>query len=601
MYKLSILLYLLSSFFCCISAQISRTQDFNFDWKFSLSNDSNSFSIDYNDKNWEKIDLPHDWSVEASFDTLNGEGCSGYLPGGIGWYRKEFTLSPENNQKIYILFDGVYNHSEVWINGHRLGYHPYGYTPFYYDLTPYLYDEYKKNIIAVKVDHSRYADSRWYAGSGIYRNLKLITTDKLHIPIWGSFVTTPQVSESEAEIALAISLKNDYTTEESVLVRTKILNPSGKVVAESSSNHIISSQYEEIIKQGLKINQPQLWSTERPAMYQASITVWIDNKMVDSYTTLFGIRKFRFDPEKGFFLNDKNIKIKGVCLHHDAGLVGAAVPKGVWRRRLQALKDGGCNAIRISHNPASEELLDLCDEMGFLVQDEFFDEWDFPKDKRLNMYERHDDYISRGSAEYFQEYAEKDLKTTVLAHRNHPSVFQWSIGNEIEWTYPRNRPSTGFFDNMSWSGNYFWSQPPYSPQKIKSVYDSLPKLEYQIENTALKLAGWTKQMDTTRPVIANCILPSASFETGYADALDIVGFSYRRVMYDYAKKYYPNKVIMGTENVGQWHEWKAIEERPFISGTFLWTGIDYMGEAHHRKRKGKKEPVRRKGISCGVA
>ncbi len=260
--------------------------------------------------------------------------------------------------------------------------------------------------------------------------------------------------------------------------------------------------------------------------------------------------------------------------------MGAAVPRGVWQRRLQILKDAGCNAVRISHNPGSQQFLDLCDEMGFLVQDEFFDEWDYPKDKRLNMYEQSVDEITRGYTEHFQEWAEQDLKNTVLAHRNHPSIIQWSIGNEIEWTYPRSRQATGFFDNLHWSGNYFWSQPPYTPQQIRQEYEKLPPLQYEIGATAQKLADWTRSLDTTRPVIANCILPSASYETGYAQALDIIGFSYRRVMYDYGRDQYPEIPLNGTENLGQYHEWKAVMERPFVAGTFLWTGIDYLGESN---------------------
>tara|TARA_R110002126_G_C10485941_1_gene502484 strand:+ start:830 stop:2437 length:1608 start_codon:yes stop_codon:yes gene_type:complete len=273
------------------------------------------------------------------------------------------------------------------------------------------------------------------------------------------------------------------------------------------------------------------------------------------------------------------MKIKGVCLHHDGGLVGSAVPKGVWRRRLQILKDGGTNAIRISHNPASSEFLDLCDEMGFLVQDEFFDEWDNPKDKRFNQNEnKSTDYITRGYGEHFQEWAHKDLKNVMLSHRNHPSIFQWSIGNEIEWTYPRNAQATGFFNNMSWKGNYFWSEPPYTTKQIKHQLETLPKGKYDIGKTANKLSKWTKELDTTRPVTANLILPSASHLSGYTDALDVVGYSYRRILYDYGHKNYPDKPIMGAENLAQYHEWKSIMERPFISGTFLWTGIDYMGE-----------------------
>ena len=263
----------------------------------------------------------------------------------------------------------------------------------------------------------------------------------------------------------------------------------------------------------------------------------------------------------------------------------------MWERRFKKLKEAGCNAIRVAHNPASEEFLQLCDEMGFLVQEEFFDEWDNPKDKRLNQQERHDDYVSRGYADNFQEWAEKDLKSTMLRSRNHPSIFQWSIGNEIEWTYPRYAHSSGFF-NMSWNGNYFWDEPPISTDQIKKRYDEYGDEQYVLANTAKKLAKWTREMDTSRPVVANCILPSVSHESGYADALDVVGYSYRRILYDYGHEHYPDKVLMGTENLPQWHEWKSVMERSHISGTFLWTGIDYMGEAHNGWP--------RKGIASGL-
>ena len=233
----------------------------------------------------------------------------------------------------------------------------------------------------------------------------------------------------------------------------------------------------------------------------------------------------------------------------------------------------------MSHNPSAEALLNLCDELGFLVLAEFFDEWDLPKDKRLNGIERHDDYISRGYAEYFHEWAESDLKRTMLRDRNHPCIFQWSIGNEIEWTFKEYAKATGYFE-PEFEGNYFFVRPPYSWDQIKARYDALPKPEYPLEETAHKLAQWTREMDTTRPITANCILPSTSHVTGYTDALDVVGYSYRRVIYDGGHAFCPDKAIMGTENVGQWHEWKAVLERPFISGMFIWTGINYMGEAH---------------------
>lgn len=352
-----------------------------------------------------------------------------------------------------------------------------------------------------------------------------------------------------------------------------------KEVAKTTNTVHLDANTNQDIHQKVEIQQPQLWGLTNPHLYTAVTTIHKDGSVVDTYKTRFGIRKFRFDTDTGFFLNGENMKIKGVCLHHDVGLVGAAVPKGVWKRRLQILKDGGTNAIRVSHNPASKVLLEVCDELGLLVQDEFFDEWDNPKDKRYNKWEeKSTDYITRGYGEHFQEWAHKDLTNVMLSHRNHPSIFQWSIGNEIEWTYPRNAATTGFFDNMSWQGNYFWSEPPHSIEKIKHLMETLPRGKYDIGETAQKLSRWTKEIDTTRPVIANCILPSSSHLSGYADALDIVGYSYRRVLYDYGHENYPEKPIMGTENVAQYHEWKAIEERPFISGTFLWTGADYMGE-----------------------
>ena len=225
--------------------------------------------------------------------------------------------------------------------------------------------------------------------------------------------------------------------------------------------------------------------------------------------------------------------------------------------------------------------MSLCDRLGLLVQEEFFDEWDYPKDKRLNQNESlSKDYITRSYTEFFTKYAEKDLKNTILRDRNHPSVFQWSIGNEIEWAYPRYAHATGYF-NMDWKGNYFWEMPPISRGTIKERFKTSKKQDYQLHETAQKLANWVREIDTTRPVIANCILPSASYETGYTDALDIVGYSYRRVLYDYGKTYYPDKPVMGTENLGQWHEWKAVLERPYIAGLFLWTGIDYLGETHN--------------------
>lgn len=588
--NLKSILYLIISIavFNCKPAntKISTVSDtnFNLNWKFKLANDSLSqvSNIEFDDKNWRTLNLPHDWAVESEFDSIltYDAKATGYLASkGYGYYRKTFDKAFNENEVTYVLFDGVYNNSEVWINGKKLGFHPYGYSPFYFNLSSYLNKNGKDNVLTVKIDHTRYADSRWYTGAGIYRNVQLITANKIHVPVWGTFITTPEVSTEKAIAQIIISVKNDFTSEENIVVKTSIIDQNNTEVASTTSNLSLKGNSLKEVTQSIEITNPNLWDIETPNLYKAITTIVKEDQNINTYETDFGIRTIKFDTNKGFFLNGKNMKIKGVCLHHDAGLVGTAVPKGVWKRRLQILKDGGCNAIRISHNPASTEFLELCDEMGFLVQDEFFDEWDNPKDKRFNQNEsKSTDYITRGYGEHFQEWAHKDLEAVMLSHRNHPSIFQWSIGNEIEWTYPRNAAATGFFNNMNWNGNYFWDESPYSIEEIKHQLETLPRGKYDIGETAQKLSKWTKALDTTRPVTANCILPSASHLSGYADALDVIGYSYRRVLYDYGHKNYPDKPIMGTENLAQYHEWKAIMERPHISGTFLWTGIDYMGE-----------------------
>ena len=567
------------------------TDDFNRNWQFTLSDSACYSFINYKTDSWRNVNLPHDWSIEFGFDK-SAEACTAYHRGGIGWYSKDFkTPDKMHSKKCFIVFDGVYNNSEYWINGKKLGFHPYGYSPFFYDVTDYLEPDSGDNRLSVRVDHSRFADSRWYTGSGIYREVQMIVTDKLYIPVWGTFITTPYVSSEKAEINIEIRVKNEYDTERDGELVTTFYNTGNEIVGYTKSPLSVGAGEEIKLNQNFTVIKPELWDIESPRMYYAKTDIYLDGNIVGSRTTPFGIRSIWFDADKGFFLNGRNIKIKGVCIHHDASAVGAAFIEDVWRRRLQNLKSCGCNAIRISHNPAADALLRLCDELGFLVQEEFFDEWDYPKDKRLNMNERSVDYITRGYCEHFQEWAERDLKNVMLRSRNHPCIFQWSIGNEIEWTYKGSKEATGFW-NANSNGNYFWNQPPYSPNKIREEWYKQPKQTYDIGRTARKLAKWTKEMDTTRPVVANCILPSVSYESGYIDALDVVGFSYRRVMYDYAKKYYPNKPVMGTENVGQWHEWKAVMERDFVSGMFIWTSVDYLGEVG---TKGREWPQRGKG------
>ena len=566
------------SLISCMSPIAAQEGTFNDNWKFILS-DSLIYSFEnYKpDSKWQDVTIPHDWSISFDFDTINGEANTGYLLGGIGWYSKTFKTKISDNQKYFVIFDGVYNNSQYWINGHKIAEHPYGYSPFILDLSNYMNLEGKENHLCVRVDHSHYADSRWYTGSGIYRDVKYIVTDKFYIPVWGTYITTPKITTNAAQALLHISLKNEYDKMRSGKLVSIVYDNKGVEVASSTKLVKLDAGESGDIAIKFNIKSPELWSVENPYRYKVVSKLYYEGKVLQSNETKFGIRTIKFDTNKGFFLNGKNMKIKGVCLHHCAGAVGAAVPRDVWKRRLKILKEGGCNAIRTAHNPVSEDFLDICDEMGFLVQEEFFDAWDYPKDKRYNCELQKLDDRTVGYCEHFQTYAESDLKNTMLRDRNHPCIIQWSIGNEIEWTYPRNKLATGFWSADA-KGGYFWHVPPYSPERIKANYDSLPHGRYEIGTTAHKLASWVREMDITRPVIANCILPSVSYESGYIDALDMVGFSYRRIMYDYCHKHYPDKPIMGTENVGQWQDWKAVEDRDFISGTYLWTGIDYMGE-----------------------
>ncbi len=582
-YKRATILLLISVVAMC---KLSYAQEnlslFNDDWLFTESDDEDYRLTTYDPSSWREVDLPHDWSIEHPF-SAEWEGCTAFSPGGIGWYTKIFDTPITSSQKCYIIFDGVYNNADFWINGIKIGEHPFGYAPIYYDLTKLLAPDGQSNRISVRVDHSRYADSRWYTGSGIYRNVSMLIVDKLHIPVWGTFATTPEVSSERAVVNLAVEISNEYESVKSGIILSEIFDAQGRSVATTSTPFTLEAGEQATTNQTLCIANPTLWDTENPYLYNVKSRLIASNETLEERNTTLGVRTIRFDKDEGFFLNEVNTKVKGVCLHHDAGLVGSAVPKDVWRRRLLALKEMGCNAIRTSHNPPSDEFLDLCDELGFLVQNEFYDEWDLPKDKRFNMQDKEVDYITRGHSENFQQWAEIDLKNTMLSSRNHPSIFQWSIGNEIEWTYPGNRTATGLFKGTDKNGKMDWTlwrvpTPPNSPEQVREFWASYPEQTFDMGATAKRLAAWTREMDTTRPVTANLILPTSSMETDYAKSLDVVGFSYKATKYKYFKEQYPDVPMMGTENVVRWYEWKAVLDYPHIAGIFLWTGVDYMGE-----------------------
>ncbi|WP_066631501.1 glycoside hydrolase family 2 TIM barrel-domain containing protein [Labilibacter marinus] len=569
------------------SSEVRVIEDFNFGWKFNLGDEVDAYKVDFDDKSWREVQLPHDWSVEHSFTQEKTGGATAFLPGGIGWYRKSFTIPQSAKDKIvWIEFDGVYTNSEVWINGQYLGERPFGYAPFSYDLSKHLKFG-AENVITVRADRSAYIDSRWYPGSGIYRNVKLIMANKVHIPQWGTFVTTPEASTEKAQVNIKTTIQNRVSYDQKVVVRNSIFYQGERIEVGENEVNIISGEQQEF-STDVNILNPNLWSPESPSMYKLVTELFVNGVNIDRYETPFGVRSFYFDAEKGFFLNGKNTLIKGVCLHHDGGLVGAAVPRGVWERRLQKLKDAGCNAIRTAHNPPSAEFLDICDEMGFLVQDEAFDEFQNAKDKRRNYNQESVDDITKGYAEHFDDWSERDLTNMILRDRNHPSIIMWSIGNEIEWTFPQYGNATGYWGgNKVGDVNYYWDEPPFSVEKVKELFYSNEQ-EDICAKTAKRLSAIVKKYDTTRPVTANLVIPTVSMFSGYADALDIVGLSYRRAVYDYCRRNYPDKVILGTENWVRYQEWEPVLEHDYMSGIFMWTGIHYMGES-------RKWPVRGSG------
>ncbi len=567
------------------SKELREVKDFNFDWVFLRGEANGADKPDFDDSSWEALRLPHDWSISEVLVNNLDEVKPEDLPGGIGWYRKKFTLPASANGKItWIEFDGVYNQSDVWINGQHLGNRPYGYTPFSYELTPYLHYG-AENVIAVRVDRSSFQDSRWYSGSGIYRNVKLVTVSAVHIPQWGVQVSTPEVSREKARVEVSVDVKNLWKEAFGGELLLAISDRDGEIVNEISQEVEIKADAENTTVLSIDVAFPELWDTNSPYMYSAKLSLADEDGVLDQISIPFGIRTFRYDPETGFYLNGKETLFKGVCLHHDGGSVGAAVVPGIWERRLKILKDAGCNAIRTAHNPPSEDFLDLCDRMGFLVQDEAFDEFHNPKDKRNNYKELTKEDITRGYAESFEYWAEADVKAMVRRDRNHPSVVQWSIGNEIEWTYSRYGTSTGYWEKEN-NVNYYYDEPPYSVEEIQKRFYGQDQDPYPLVETAQKLADWVREADATRPVTANLVIPSVSFFSGYADALDVVGLSYRNSVYDYIHKHYPEKMIFGTENWGSWYEWKPVVEKQFIPGIFLWTGIDYLGETSRKGSRG---------------
>ena len=524
----------------------------------------------FDDTKWRQLELPHDWSVEHPMSP-SLYSCTGYLPGGVGWYRKHFTINkysrqdqPQEDRQWWIYFEGIYNRAEVYLNGHLLGTRPNGYASVLYDMTPWLNRD-GDNVLAVRVDHSRQADSRWYTGSGIYRPVWLVESGPVHLAQWGSAWRLKQLSTGAAtvEVDVETTTAESYTGAlPSLKAVVTIKDADGRQVAQKQS--AIGNKEKKTLS--LKIARPKLWNVGDGYLYTVETHLYDThaNTLIDNSTMRMGIRTLRFDADKGFSINGRNMKVKGVCLHHDAGVLGAAVPRDVWERRLANLQAIGVNAIRMSHNPQAPVVYDLCDSLGLLVMDEASDEWEFPKRKWLEGWNRGEPGYE-GSYDFFEEWIERDVADMVRRDRNHPSVFLWSIGNEVD--YPNDPYTHAVLDGSS------ITQPMYGGYK-----PGQPEAE-RIGRIAERLTRVVKEIDTSRPTTGALAGVVMSNETSYPAAVDVVGYNYTESRYDEDHRTYPKRVIYGSENRHDLEAWKAVSQHDFIFGQFLWTGIDYLGES----------------------
>ncbi|MBO5033624.1 MAG: DUF4982 domain-containing protein [Lachnospiraceae bacterium] len=552
--------------------QVRKKENFNLNW-FFYHGDEEKEAGSRGLEGFRPVKLPHDWSLDYPLDEhALSCGSGGYAETGIGWYRKLFDINPQalGQGRVHICFEGVYMLSKVWINGHYLGQHVYGYTPFSYDITEYLNQDGRDNVMDVRVDNSAQPGSRWYSGSGITRNVWLLGVADICVAPYGVWVQAVDISEEKAELKIETELT---VKRQSGLLRveTEILSPDGKVCL--ALNDLRKGETTTVIQHGT-VEAPVLWDTDMPALYKAVTRVYENDILTDEVHTSFGIRTALFDKDKGFLLNNRQVKLNGVCIHHDGGCMGAAVPAPIWERRLEKLKEMGVNAIRMAHNPPDTALLDLCDRMGFLVMDEAFDEWRYLKGKELgsNTHESH------GYSKWFDLCHEEDLRAMVLRDRNHPGIILWSIGNEV----PDQTAGDGY-------------------------------------QTARKLKGICKSLDPLRAVTqANDQIaaePKAA-KPEFLNELDVVGYNYvgrwrerAETFYDEDKRTYPQWCMIGTENGGlggirskyafTMEEKAGWWKRPYysapvdagrllrftmthdyVAGDFMWTGIDYLGESH---------------------
>jgi beta-galactosidase len=520
-----------------------RDRLFNSSWRFIRDSIPGAEQPGFDDSKWMSVDLPHDYSImdlpgEDGPDQVGpfskkspGNGNStGHVIGGTGWYRKSFTIDKADEGKTVVLnFDGVYMETEVWVNGKKAGIHKNGYTPFWFNITSLLKPAGESNIVAVKVDNTG-RNSRWYSGSGIYRNVHLTLTQSVHVAVWGAYITTPLISKSSAIVNVAVNTQNETGKEVNAQIRINLKDKDGKFAGTAKENVVLSGNAEKIIIKQIEIKDPLLWSLESPVLYNAEIIIEADKKVTDKYSQSFGIRSIEVSAEKGLLLNGKPVELKGGCLHHDNGFLGSAAFDRAEVRRVELMKANGYNAIRCSHNPPSTAFLDACDNLGILVIDEFTDMWE--------SYKNPDDY-----SRVFREWWNKDLTDMIMRDRNHPAIIMWSIGNEI----PESSDSTGVG-----IGN--------------------------------QLAKRVKALDNTRFVteaVSEFLTPGGWKNTKTAfGILDVGGYNYTWNKYESDHKLYPERIMVATESfpIDAYDYWTSVEKFPYVIGDFVWTAMDYIGE-----------------------
>ncbi|GGG26956.1 glycoside hydrolase family 2 TIM barrel-domain containing protein [Paenibacillus abyssi] len=528
--------------------RVREVISFDKNWRFSKDDPEGAETGGFDDSDWRTLNVPHDWSIEEPFDPdMESGGTQGYLPRrAVAWYRKRFTLpSGQRAKRIAVRFDGVHNHSQVWVNGVCVGYRPYGYVSYQYDITPYLVED-GENVIAVKVDNTSPLTDRWYSGSGIYRHVWLVVTEPLHVVPWGTYVTASGISAEAATLHVQTEFVNHFDRRSECEVLTQVRDEAGHIIAEQKKPHVLEPGERGTVHQSLQLESPKLWSPDTPDLYEVYSSIIMNGEAVDDEVTAIGIREAVFDNGRGFLLNGKPLKLKGVCLHHDLGSLGAAFHERAMERRHRVLKEMGCNAIRFAHNPMAPELLDICDRMGFLVIDEAFDKW-----KSLS-YEP-----------IFDQWWKLDLEAMIRSDRNHACVILWSVGNEVE--------RQG------------------SPEMIDIL---------------ARLAAYCRELDPSRPVTCafephnwprtlfhGPIEEKVKVMKTLAEHVDILALNYQEQWYEHYREAIPDKLILGAESFPYFrgngnvlksfvpmNPWFDVTNHDYVVGQFVWPGIDYLGE-----------------------